>query len=985
MPPEPNPYVGPRPFEAGDADFFFGREREVPDLVALIVSNPVVLLYAASGAGKSSLLNAAVIGRLEREQQFEVLPVARVRGLREEEVAGGRNIFVAAVISHLSGGESSADSLLFYLRDRQHGETADGFPAPRALVIDQLEEIFTAYPERWADRPGFFADLGDALRDDPLLRVVLSIREDFLAQLDPYSRFLPDGMRARYRLERLSAAAALRAAEEPARRAGHPFAGGVCEQLIEDLQKVRLDTELGPKEVVGEYVEPVQLQVACRSIWEALPDSASEITEEHRERFGNVDEVLGAFYDEAIRAAATAARRTSESALRARFAERFITPMGTRGTVFWTREQTGGIPAAAIDELDARHLIRAELRAGARWYELTHDRLIEPIRASNRAFDAKRRSRRRRQSIAVGATLLAGAAAAALSIALTTSSRKQATTVLVTSPHQGAENQRLQRSLADSRGQLATALARSARGALTSVFPVMAQVRSLTYSNGRLIGAGPDGARTWGPGRPHTPALNSGSARAVAYVTRGQRSLAALPDGSLVISELGGATGVVVGHVQAVEGVALSNDGRFAAAVDRGGVLWIFDTQQSRTTGQTHLRNVYRPRAGIAYRSPAFGGSTAEVAVAGSDGYVRLASTEANSVTKIILLPKGLSGGIAISADGKLLAAYGSQSTVALLDAAGNVIGAFPISGTVTAAFSPSGDRLATAQRDRKIRIWRTLSDLVFNGSNFSGSGSSATLVGEVGNVGGSASKTTTLRVSGVRVDSGEIQTHAQASSKVSTQPARVQGRGPETLIQIPPLGAGKHATVRLHLEALGVSIRLDILRRVSFTEQSYTNNTLTITAPGGARATIVRAALTGAERSEEVRYDDSTFHATMQGVLDHVQLPDLPKTSTTIGFATWCYQQANVADPNGKNYRYASGAFLSRRGKQVTTAKLGDLVFYRGKVAPGGSVGPAAAVYVGDGQVVTFVDGRLKRIPIQTLPRPRIIRTYPLQPLHQP
>ena len=44
MPPDANPYVGPRPFESDDADFFFGRDREVSDLVALIVSNPVVII-----------------------------------------------------------------------------------------------------------------------------------------------------------------------------------------------------------------------------------------------------------------------------------------------------------------------------------------------------------------------------------------------------------------------------------------------------------------------------------------------------------------------------------------------------------------------------------------------------------------------------------------------------------------------------------------------------------------------------------------------------------------------------------------------------------------------------------------------------------------------------------------------------------------------------------------------------------------------------
>ena len=402
--------MGLRPFEASDARFFFGRDAEVEDLVGLTLSNQVMLLYAASGAGKSSLLKAAVIPRLERDEQFEVLPIARFRGLREE-VPGDRNVFVAAVLSSLAPLGAREASLQAYLEEQPHGETPDG-PAPRALVIDQFEEIFTAYPERWEDRPGLFADLAAALRDDPLLRVVLSIREDFVAQLDSYAGLLPDGFRARYRLQRLGRAAALRALQEPARAAGCPFADGVAEQLVDDLRKVRVDTEHGTKEVVDEFVEPVQLQVAARSLWHALPETAQEITEEHRQRFGNVDEVLRDFYDDAMSAAATASRMPEDS-LRERFAQAFITPAGTRGTVFWTREETGGIRGGAIEELDARHLIRAELRAGARWYELTHDRLIEPIRASNRVRDLGRRERRRRRGM-LGGVLVGVAAAAAV-------------------------------------------------------------------------------------------------------------------------------------------------------------------------------------------------------------------------------------------------------------------------------------------------------------------------------------------------------------------------------------------------------------------------------------------------------------------------------------------------------------------------------------------------------------------------------------------
>jgi hypothetical protein len=49
-----NPYVGPRPFERKERDFFFGRDLESIQIISLILSNPLVLIYSQSGAGKTS-------------------------------------------------------------------------------------------------------------------------------------------------------------------------------------------------------------------------------------------------------------------------------------------------------------------------------------------------------------------------------------------------------------------------------------------------------------------------------------------------------------------------------------------------------------------------------------------------------------------------------------------------------------------------------------------------------------------------------------------------------------------------------------------------------------------------------------------------------------------------------------------------------------------------------------------------------------------
>ena len=71
-----------------------------------------------------------------------------------------------------------------------------------------------------------------------------------------------------------------------------------------------------------------------------------------------------------------------------------------------------GLPNEAVEELEDRHLIRPEWRAGARWYELTHDRLIEPIRASN----ARSRARVARRRLRLAMTGVGGSPAVAVII-----------------------------------------------------------------------------------------------------------------------------------------------------------------------------------------------------------------------------------------------------------------------------------------------------------------------------------------------------------------------------------------------------------------------------------------------------------------------------------------------------------------------------------------------------------------------------------------
>jgi hypothetical protein len=59
-----NAFPGPRAFKPDEGNFFCGRDREAAQLTDLLFTYQDVLLYAQSGAGKTSLINARLLAKL---------------------------------------------------------------------------------------------------------------------------------------------------------------------------------------------------------------------------------------------------------------------------------------------------------------------------------------------------------------------------------------------------------------------------------------------------------------------------------------------------------------------------------------------------------------------------------------------------------------------------------------------------------------------------------------------------------------------------------------------------------------------------------------------------------------------------------------------------------------------------------------------------------------------------------------------------------
>jgi WD40 repeat protein len=167
----PCPYPGMVPFRAEDARFFYGREDEIQQLLRLLRHHNFLFVIGPSGSGKSSLVFAGLVPRLEERRPGEWLVCSMRPGPDPveslKEALGG--LLSEIPKTHEAFGELVESALA------QH-------PPARCflLIVDQLEELFTQ-----ADKPAqaaFIAAL-KALRQVECCTLLLAMRADFYPDL----------------------------------------------------------------------------------------------------------------------------------------------------------------------------------------------------------------------------------------------------------------------------------------------------------------------------------------------------------------------------------------------------------------------------------------------------------------------------------------------------------------------------------------------------------------------------------------------------------------------------------------------------------------------------------------------------------------------------------------------------------------------------------------------------------------------------------
>jgi WD domain, G-beta repeat len=171
------PYAGLAAFGEADAGFFFGREKLTGTLVEHLKEKRLLVLFGASGSGKSSVLRAGVLPAFSGVSSLVFTP-----GPHPLEECAVRLAARAGTAAEQVRSALTADPRTFHRMVRQilAAQQEAGSAADELLVVvDQFEEVFTVCRDA-RERERFVAALVHAAQvPDSRTRVAVAVRSDF--------------------------------------------------------------------------------------------------------------------------------------------------------------------------------------------------------------------------------------------------------------------------------------------------------------------------------------------------------------------------------------------------------------------------------------------------------------------------------------------------------------------------------------------------------------------------------------------------------------------------------------------------------------------------------------------------------------------------------------------------------------------------------------------------------------------------------------
>ncbi len=399
-----NPWLGLASFTEETRQYFYGREEEVAELARRVQRKLLTVLFGQSGLGKTSILNAGIVPRLRPEGYC---PIYVRIDYATDSVSPSDQIKQAIFRATQTSGTWSqpgtaveGESLWEFLHHRDDMlRDASGEPIIPLLIFDQFEEIFTLAQADDAGRKRaatFIEDLADLVEnrppkaleakletDDSIVerfdfgradyRILISLREDYLAHLEGVKSAMPSITQNRMRLARMNGTQALAAVMKPG---GKLVSQEVAESIVRFVA--------GGSELPNAEVEPSLLSLICRELNNArIAQGKSEMSVDLLA--GSNETILHEFYERALADQPAAVRKVieddllTESGYRENLAEERVLKAFTAAGA---GQNNYADAATTLATLVNRRLLRIEERLDVRRVELTHDVLCGVVKAS---------------------------------------------------------------------------------------------------------------------------------------------------------------------------------------------------------------------------------------------------------------------------------------------------------------------------------------------------------------------------------------------------------------------------------------------------------------------------------------------------------------------------------------------------------------------------------------------------------------------------
>lgn len=422
-PPPANPFLALRSFRRDDAARFFGRDADLILLQSRLFSARCTLLFAASGVGKSSFLDAKLAPAVESQWQ-----IVTHRDWATRPPLEGLRAKVAERAPAAELGRLPLRQQIDRLIEADRGRRGC------LIVLDQFEEVF----QQWRDSKALdeFAEAIAAVVHAPGVeaRVLLSMREEFLGELSLFDNLIPDLFNNGYRLKNATRAEA----EEIITRTAivrdvecGPGLDPLVDDLVSAASRMAAGRISGPDASADwsprSRIPMPFLQIVCHRLWQQqmIGDGKTRPATRFLETApGPVRAELEAYCRDKLKALSAAEQDLASAAfgfLMTRSGAKMAYPVDVLAQQARVDEQPLLAVLGKLAAEDVRILRDIPTGAGSTpWFELYHDLYARFLSDWKREHDA---ARTRQQSRKSGLTVTALLVVSALTVAGLTSWR----------------------------------------------------------------------------------------------------------------------------------------------------------------------------------------------------------------------------------------------------------------------------------------------------------------------------------------------------------------------------------------------------------------------------------------------------------------------------------------------------------------------------------------------------------------------------------